>query len=451
MKDSTFSWDTSANPVPEPSSKLTKNGKSNGHHREERADWCLRMCGQWKNSSFARLSWTLVEESGTFAMSGTAAFVSQNPFVCNTTIRENILFGSAGPMNSQRYYKSISSAQLTKDLETMPANELSEINESGTTLSGGQKARLALLEGQQIGFDTHQKLLSSSDLYNNFFNTYSQLRDQEPKVTETASEDNAEEIDGNTKSDGESQASNAAKLIGEEELGLSKISTKIYLEYIKAAGGLTVCCFVLVAFLINVGSGIFSTYWLSKWLTDVHGRPANNAFIGLNDSINATDNYSLANDPNLSFYATVYGCSILILFVLVTLCASTNLHNSMLNHVLHGVTSFFDTTPAGRILNRFSKDLDEIDVKLPFSAEALLQYMITCIGFVGIIASVFPIFLCYASPHCCLCALLLVLQIWNQELETSGKHFSISSLRANYLFFGWAGDNSLLLPDEFLC
>ncbi|KAH7719899.1 multidrug Resistance Protein family member (mrp-5) [Aphelenchoides avenae] len=121
---------------------------------------------------------------------------------------------------------------------------------------------------------------------------------------------------------------------------------------------------------------------------------------------------SLAENDEVSYYASVYGFSLIALFVTglfkamvfvkVSLTGSTNLHNRMLHSVLAAVTSFFDTTPTGRILNRFSKDMDEIDVKLPFASEALLQNMITCIGFLGMIVWVFPLFLLASFPLCAL-------------------------------------------------
>lgn len=91
----------------------------------------------------------------------------------------------------------------------------------------------------------------------------------------------------------------------------------------------------------------------------------------------------------------------------VSLTAATRLHDKMFNSLIYGATSFFDATPTGRILNRFSKDMDEsrqysmeidlqffsVDVKLPFTAEVFLQNMITCLGFLVVIVSVFPLFL----------------------------------------------------------
>ena len=48
--------------------------------------------------------------------------------------------------------------------------------------------------------------------------------------------------------------------------------------------------------------------------------------------------------------------------------ASKLLHNRMLENILRSPMSFFDTTPLGRILNRFSKDIYVIDEAIPRSA-----------------------------------------------------------------------------------
>jgi len=181
---------------------------------------------------------------------------------------------------------------------------------------------------------------------------------------------------------------------------LENIKKDIYLEYIKAGGGWLVFALVILAFLTNVASGIFSTYWLSKWMNDVHKD------ITLENG--TVIHRTFANQENLSFYVIIYSCSLVILFftglfkamifVKVSLEAASKLHNRMLKSVLYGVVTFFDTTPTGRILNRFSKDMDEIDVKLPFSSEALLQGMLICIGFLIMIAYVFPGFLLACIP-----------------------------------------------------
>jgi ABC-type multidrug transport system fused ATPase/permease subunit len=55
-----------------------------------------------------------------------------------------------------------------------------------------------------------------------------------------------------------------------------------------------------------------------------------------------------------------------------TLLAANYLHSQMLSHVLANPLSFFDTTPTGRILNRFSKDIDTLDNTIPHNIRAWL-------------------------------------------------------------------------------
>jgi len=98
--------------------------------------------GSGKTSLLHAIVGQLQYESGDFAISGNPVLVSQVPCILNATVRENILFGL--PFNSQRYYRAINCSELTHDLESMPKNEQTEIGERGTTLSGGQRARISL-------------------------------------------------------------------------------------------------------------------------------------------------------------------------------------------------------------------------------------------------------------------------------------------------------------------
>ncbi|XP_028403057.1 multidrug resistance-associated protein 4-like isoform X3 [Dendronephthya gigantea] len=80
--------------------------------------------------------------SGFLKRSGSIAYVSDKPWVSSGTIRENILFGSK--YNEGWYYETVRACQLEDDFMRLPAHDLSVVGESGATLSGGQRTRIAL-------------------------------------------------------------------------------------------------------------------------------------------------------------------------------------------------------------------------------------------------------------------------------------------------------------------
>ncbi|KAK7074921.1 ABC transporter transmembrane region [Halocaridina rubra] len=64
----------------------------------------------------------------------------------------------------------------------------------------------------------------------------------------------------------------------------------------------------------------------------------------------------------------------------------------MFTSILRSPTSFFDTTPTGRILNRFSRDLDEIDVRVPYYLEFVLQGILSVLGQAILVCIIYPWF-----------------------------------------------------------
>ena len=78
--------------------------------------------------------------------------------------------------------------------------------------------------------------------------------------------------------------------------------------------------------------------------------------------------------------------------------ATAVLHEKMLKNILRGPMSFFDTTPIGRIVNRFSQDIESIDLKIPQCIESFLDCLFVVISTLVIIIYSTPIFASIIVP-----------------------------------------------------
>ena len=80
--------------------------------------------------------------SGHLNITGVLSYAAQVPWIFSGTIRDNILFGNT--LDSTRYHEVISACSLKEDIDSYEEADLTMIGERGVTLSGGQKARVAL-------------------------------------------------------------------------------------------------------------------------------------------------------------------------------------------------------------------------------------------------------------------------------------------------------------------
>ena len=78
--------------------------------------------------------------------------------------------------------------------------------------------------------------------------------------------------------------------------------------------------------------------------------------------------------------------------------ASRTLHSRMLKNILRSPMSFFDTTPLGRVLNRFSKDIYTIDEVIPRSLRAFLVTLFSVISTLIVIMIATPTFCIVIIP-----------------------------------------------------
>ncbi|VDN01856.1 unnamed protein product [Thelazia callipaeda] len=79
---------------------------------------------------------------GYIGVAGQVANVSQQPWIQNLSLKDNVMFGKE---LQQQYYNTVLEAcALMEDLRTLPNGDATEIGEKGINLSGGQKARVAI-------------------------------------------------------------------------------------------------------------------------------------------------------------------------------------------------------------------------------------------------------------------------------------------------------------------
>ncbi|CAM9244868.1 unnamed protein product, partial [Ectocarpus fasciculatus] len=353
-----------------------------------------------------------MEDGGSISVRGSIAYCDQRPWIMNATVEDNILFGK--PKEESRFLRAVAASCLDDDLKIMPAGILTEIGERGINLSGGQKARVALARavyhdadvyvlddplaavdahvGQEI-FDgcirgalrgktrllvTHQlHLLAECDRIIIFENgtikatgSYAELSKSGIDITAframsvdgvptPVSHDDGEGLDPKRQLPKGGESSTATKGTGDlmttEELATGNVDLNVYTTYIKAGGvGLAVIITLLLTGVqaFSLGSNFYLTYWSSE-------------------SSDREDNGSPMSDETNLQYMLVFSalsvggiaCLILRGYVLahVQLNASLKMHTALLNSVLSAPVSFFDVTPLGRIVNRFSSDMSTID------------------------------------------------------------------------------------------
>ena len=165
-------------------------------------------------------------------------------------------------------------------------------------------------------------------------------------------------------------------LITIEERNTGNVELASYSYYLSSGGnGLVIA--VVIVILISQFFGIYSSFWLAEWGEET------------------TDKRGLSNSRN-TYYINYYALFLMIAIIFQTfrglilaqhrLQASRILHLEMLTSVLSSSVAFFDTTPLGRILNRFSSDMGTVDEELSMTFNQLSNSYSMCLGALGAVA-----------------------------------------------------------------
>lgn len=419
----------------------------------------------------------LKDGKGSVSVDGSIAYCSQSPWILNSSIRENILFGKR--YNEEFYKKTIEACQLISDFEVLPNGDATLVGEKGISLSGGQKARVSLaralysradvylLDDVLSAVDAHvgkkitKHVLSSTGILasktivlatnsvkilriahetvllksgeiverGNFKDLMEKKGDVFELVKEFAAKEEEEESgeadeettpvqtsgqNSSTSSDSEGLDPKPFDPVGYAEveemgaadLALAKVQThntigaasavsfgheyvfeddfdkkkntedkenkekghvkwKVYLEFFRACNWIYIviwCVFYWAVVAMNIGGNYILKYWSEKNLI-----VGDNVHPGLYLSLYA---FTGIAGGLLTFV------SAFIIWTFSAVRSSTYFHDKMANSVLRSPMSFFDTTPIGRILNRFSDDISVLDQQVLWSVTMFVSFIL---------------------------------------------------------------------------
>ncbi|KAL3887247.1 hypothetical protein ACJMK2_027191, partial [Sinanodonta woodiana] len=462
--------------------------------------------GSGKSSLISAFVGEMEKLSGKVFTKGSIAYVSQQAWIQNSSLKDNILFFK--PNEEHKYQEVLEACALLPDLDILPAGDMTEIGEKGINLSGGQKQRVSLaravynnadiylmddplsavdshvgkhifnkvigqngllrnktrvlvthgvqwlpvvdtivvlVNGEITEVGSYEELLTHDGAFAQFLKTYlrqeeeededpdiqkikSQILEKVDSVTSdgtgvTSGDDDKGQVRRRKKqltsessigttpmlaksTDGQPQGEDKSEtkkmpgkpgntLIEKEKAETGQVKWSVYLTYFKAVGGFSTLLIFGTFALYNAAS-IGSNVWLSLWTDDKYLKENF-------DKANSTE-YQNKNYMYLGIYGAFGLAQALIiliyslLYAVRAIRASAHLHESMLAHILRSPMEFFETTPIGRIVNRFSRDVETIDNSLPWNLRMWMNLSFATLSTIVVIGYSTPIFLSVTVP-----------------------------------------------------
>lgn len=384
---------------------------------------------------------------------GKLAYVPQLAWVVTGTIRENIVFGA--PFDPNWYEVVVHACSLAEDFKIFPKGDQTMVGGSSNNLSGGQRQRislaraiyqksqvyalddcmsavdssvsamifknciLGLLRDKCVILATHlTNLVTKVDKvllldgvgrkplylgdprglvefphYGNIFDgspsqskseerQKADLKDGEGEAEKTGSiksyvlaDNDGSKFRGNERKTEESEMEEA-----EEEEGVVSMDT--YRKYLSSCNKLILfVLFLCVSLLVAIY--VLTTFFIGVWAENFSEE-------------NWRKNYLIYLTACITF--PIVCILTTVLFRILGLGISKTYHNKLLTHIEHAPLSFFENTPIGRILNRFTSDLAQLDELLPTSfnnSSVTVLMSITMLVSIGIVT---PQFIAFIPP-----------------------------------------------------
>ncbi|KDO25419.1 hypothetical protein SPRG_09361 [Saprolegnia parasitica CBS 223.65] len=174
----------------------------------------------------------------------------------------------------------------------------------------------------------------------------------------------ANESDVKTYDEEKNAQDTSGKLVIEEERNHGRVSKAVFLSYFNAVGGWPIFLGLLLVQSLWQGLQVGSDLWLSVWTSSA-------------DSLSPAA-FQAQAEYNISVYAGLaLGSSFMVVARSLTVSwsgmrASRSLFDELTQSLMRAPMRFFDTNPLGRILNRFSGDINQIDSRIPYSISYFL-------------------------------------------------------------------------------
>ncbi|KAL5338006.1 hypothetical protein BJX70DRAFT_399102 [Aspergillus crustosus] len=407
------------------------------------------------------------------------AYVAQNPWMENASIKENILFGL--PYDRKRYRQTLFASGLEKDMAILPDGDLTDIGANGINLSGGQRWRISFARAlySRAGILIMDDIFSALDtetgrhVYEHALTgelgcgrtrilvthhiglclprtDYCVLL-EDGRVTHTGTVEELKSTGGLTEIQGTAEISRderpapsvaqelpkrkrpsvasagrrssafsmqtLKKFMQEEKRETGTISLKVYTTYLNKGNGLGWWILAFLCYAAFMALLVGRSWWVTVWTSSSssshpHDTPITQQAITL-ANLNKNNASTNTNTHTTTYYLTIYITISLLACLLGTIrClalalafihSSRKLFSDLVHTILHAPPRWLDTTPLGRILNRFTSDIYLLDWRLGYDIGHLVYKLLELAGILVAGVSVSPLLLIFALALLVLC------------------------------------------------